>query len=71
MPLVVVVTFPNVSTATTVAVYALGLIVDLIVALAALAITLRYSARASRGELFAIPLITPLVDRLFPVSRGR
>ncbi len=65
LPLIVVIVIPNVSTGAVVGVYALGIVADLAVAVAWLVLSLRYRERAARGALFAIPLVTPVADRLF------
>lgn len=69
LPLIVVLADAGISTGTTVAVYAVGLGLDALgfVALAVLACS--YAARAGRGELFTIPLVSALADRLFTIRR--
>ncbi len=69
LPLLVVSLVPNVSTGVVVWVYGLGILADLAGAVALLVLGLRYRARAARGDLFAIPLVTPLADRLFRLER--
>lgn len=65
LPLIFVIVDAEISTGVTVVVYAVGLVLDTaaFVALGWLAVS--YAARAGRGELFTIPLISPLSDRLF------
>ncbi len=69
VPLFVVIGSPSISTGTTVAVYAAGIIADTIVFIVLVAVTLGYASRASRGQLFAIPLISTVTDRLFRLRR--
>lgn len=69
LPLLIVIAYPSISTGATVAVYVAGLLADFIAGLALLVIALRYSGKAARGELFAVPLVTPLVDRFFRVQK--
>jgi hypothetical protein len=61
----VVIALPGLSPVWIVAVYAVGLTADLVAAIWLCAVVVRYSGRASRGELFAIPLVSALVDRFF------
>ena len=69
LPLLVVIATPGVTTTVVVAVYAAGMIADLAGALLLLGLALYYSGRASRGELFAIPIVTAIVDRVFRPAR--
>ncbi len=69
LPLLIVSLVPDVSTTAVVWVYGLGILADLAGALGLLGLSLRYRARAARGELFAIPLVTPLADRFFRPDR--
>ena len=69
LPLLIVIAQPAISTTGVVVVYAAGILADLFGALFLFGLTLYYSGRASRGELFAIPLVTALVDRVFPGIR--
>lgn len=64
LPLFVVIAVPGIGIGAVVWVYAFGILADLAGAVAWLVLSLVYRARAARGELFAIPLVTPLVDRL-------
>jgi uncharacterized membrane protein len=50
-------------------VYTVGLVADVIVGITLLLVGLRYSARAARGELFSIPIVTPIVDTWFRLKR--
>jgi uncharacterized membrane protein len=63
LPLVVVLVVPALTAGATIAIYSVGLVVDLVVALVLVVIGWRYAARAARGDLFSIPLVTPIVDR--------
>ncbi len=69
LPLLVVIVDADISTGTTLAVYWAGLVLDVLAfgAFAVAAVT--YAARAGRGELFTIPLISPLSDRVFTMRR--
>ncbi len=69
VPLVIVIVAPSISTGATVLVYAIGLIADIVVFVALVAATLAYASRASRGQLFSIPLVSALTDRLFRLRR--
>jgi uncharacterized membrane protein len=62
-PLIAVIAVPSLSTGATIELYAAGLVADAIVGIGWLLVGLRYSARAARGELFSIPIVTPIVDR--------
>ena len=69
LPLAIVLLVPGIGTTAVVWLYVLGLTADLAGAIAWFAISLRLRDRAGRGELFAIPYVTPLADRLFPLER--
>jgi uncharacterized membrane protein len=69
LPLLVVIAAPAISTGMTVAIYAAGLAADLIAFIVLVALTLGYSAKASRGELFRIPIVSALADRAFRLPR--
>lgn len=69
LPLLVVIAVPSISTGATIAVYGVGLLADVVGGIAWLVIGLRFAVRAARGELFSIPLVTPIVDRWLPVDR--
>lgn len=68
-PLIAVMSIPEISTGATIGVYTAGLIVDAIAGSFAVVLAMRFSSRAARGELFAIPLVTPIVDRVFRLPR--
>ena len=65
LPLVAVLAIPSISTGLTIGVYAAGLVADVVVGVALLLVGIRYAARAARGELFSIPIVTPIVERWF------
>lgn len=71
LPLLLVVIVPPLAASTTavVVVYSLGLFADIVGALVLLGLSLRLRERALRGELFAIPYVTPLADRIFRLER--
>jgi hypothetical protein len=71
LPLLLIVAIPPLggSTGAVVWVYALGLLADLIGALVLLGLSLSYRERALKGELFAIPYVSPVADRLFRLER--
>lgn len=68
LPLLVVVSVPSVSTTVIVALYATGLLADLFGAGFLFGLALFYSGKAGRGELFRIPLVTPIADRVLRLS---
>lgn len=63
VPLIAVVAIPELSTTAIVWLYAVALLVDVAAAIALAGLAFWYRARAVRGELFAIPLVTPVADR--------
>jgi ABC-type arginine transport system permease subunit len=69
LPLVTVLAIPGISTDATIALYAAGLLADAVVGIGLLVVSARYAARAARGALFSIPLVTPIVERCFPLQR--
>ena len=71
LPLLLLVTIPPLagSIAAVVWIYALGLLADLIGAVVLLGLSLSYRERALKGELFAIPGVSPIVDRVFRLER--
>jgi hypothetical protein len=71
LPLLLIVAIPPLggSTGAVVWIYALGLLADLIGALVLLGLSLSYRERALKGELFAIPYVSPVADRLFRLER--
>jgi uncharacterized membrane protein len=69
VPLAIVIGLPSISTSATVLVYGIGLTVDLIAFVALVALTLGYASRAARGELFSIPIVSAMTDRIFRLHR--
>ncbi len=69
LPLLIVLPIPGISTGAVVWIYALGLLADIFGAFVLLGLSLSYRERALRGELFAIPLVTPIADRVFRLDR--
>jgi len=67
LPLAVTSVVPAISTGATIAIYGVGLVVDVVVLIALFGLAARYYTRAKRGSLFGIPLVTTIVDRFFPV----
>ncbi len=65
VPLIAVIGFPALSSQVTIDIYGVALSVDIAAAIGFVVCAARYAARAARGELFSIPLVTPLVDALF------
>ena len=63
LPLMAVIAFPGMPPDVTIWVYAVGLTIDAITGIGLLVNGLRYATRAARGELFTIPIVTPIVDR--------
>lgn len=64
-PLVLVLSMSWLPTPAIVAIYGAGALADAIIALILLGMTVRYSGLAARGELFAIPGIAGLAERVF------
>jgi uncharacterized membrane protein len=69
LPLIVVVAIPAITTGATIGVYAAGLVCDAVVGIGLMFVGIRYAARAARGELFSIPVVTPIVERWFRLDR--
>jgi uncharacterized membrane protein len=69
LPLLIVIGAPAISTGATVAVYAAGLVADLVVFVALVVATFAFAAKASRGELFDIPFVSMVADRVFRLRR--
>jgi uncharacterized membrane protein len=65
LPLVAVLAIPSISAGATIALYAVGIVADAVIGIGALVVSARYAARAGRGELFSIPVVTPIVERWF------
>ena len=71
LPLLLLIAIPPLGSSATAVVwlYAVGLLADLIGAFVLFGLTMQYRERTLRGELFAIPLVTPIADRLFRLER--
>ena len=69
LPLLIVIFNDGISTGATVGVYAAGMAFDLVVIIVLAVLAFTYAARAARGELFTIPLVSALADRIFTVRR--
>jgi uncharacterized membrane protein len=65
IPLVIVIALGGPAAGVTIAIYGVALAVDLIVFCVAGWVVVRCAVRAARGELFSVPLITGLSERLF------
>ena len=69
LPLLLVIAIPSLGTRATIVLYSIGLAIDLVVGAGVVLVSVIYAARASKGELFAIPVVTRLCDRFFPLTR--
>ena len=69
LPLIVILADAGISTGGTVAVYTAGLLLDAIVFVMLTVFAFSYAARAARGELFTIPLVSAIADRVFTIRR--
>ena len=67
--LAVIVAGGAISTGVTVGVYSLGMALDLIVFIVLTVCAFSYAARAARGELFTIPFVSGVADRVFTIRR--
>jgi uncharacterized membrane protein len=67
LPMLIVIIDAGISTGATVTVYMAGLLLDAIVFVTLTVLAFSYSARAGRGELFTIPIVSALADRVFRV----
>lgn len=65
LPVLIVIAIPSIGTTAVVWLYAVGLLADLFGALVWFGLCMTYRERTLRGELFAIPVVTPLADRIF------
>ncbi|MDB5071533.1 MAG: hypothetical protein JWM87_2644 [Candidatus Eremiobacteraeota bacterium] len=72
IPLLFVIAIPPLAGSTTAVVwiYALGLFADIIAAFVIMGLCLSYRERTLRGELFTIPYVTPIADRIFRLGAG-
>jgi uncharacterized membrane protein len=71
LPLILMLLIPPLASSTTaiVVIYAIGLLADIVGAFTLLGLALSARERALRGDLFAIPYVTPIADRLFRIER--
>ena len=69
LPLLIVIADGGISTGTTVTLYGVGIVLDLAAFVALTVLAFSYSARAGRGELFMIPLVSVIADRVFTINR--
>jgi uncharacterized membrane protein len=67
LPMLVVIFDAGISTGATVTIYMVGLLLDAIVFVTLAVLAFSYSARAGRGELFTIPVVSAFADRVFRV----
>jgi hypothetical protein len=67
LPMLIVIADGSISTGMTVAVYGAGIVLDTIAFIWVTVLAFGYAARAGRGELFTIAIVTPIADRLFRV----
>lgn len=73
IPLLLVIAIPPLARSTTAVVwlYVLGLLADIVAAFAIMGLCLSYRERTLRGELFAIPFVTPIASRVFRLGPGQ
>ena len=64
LPFLIVLFWPAPSITQIVWLYGIGLVADIVAAMLLFGRSLGYRARALRGELFSIPFVTPIADRL-------
>ena len=71
LPLLLLIAIPPLAGSTTAVVwiYSLGLFADILGALFLFGLSMSLRERALRGELFAVPYVTPVADRLFRLRR--
>jgi len=71
LPLLILIAVPPLAASPTgtVWLYAVGLLADVVGAFVLLGLMLSYRARTLRGELFSIPCVTPIADRLLRIGR--
>ena len=67
--LIVVMAGGGISTGVTVSVYYAGMLLDLVAFIMVTVWAFSYSARAARGELFTIPVVSGIADRVFTINR--
>lgn len=63
LPLLIVAAIPDVTTRMVVIVYSTGIVLDVLAAFVLFGFAVYYAGKASRGEMFAIPLVTAIADR--------
>ncbi len=56
---------PALGTGGTIVVYEIALPLDVLYVIVAIAIAVRCAARSQRGELFALPIVSPIADAVF------
>jgi uncharacterized membrane protein len=71
LPLLLVIAIPGISATAVIWLYALGLLGDIVGALFLFGYSMSLRERTLRGELFAIPLVTPIADRMTQAGRER
>ncbi|MGH7661957.1 MAG: hypothetical protein ACRENA_13725 [Vulcanimicrobiaceae bacterium] len=71
LPLGIVLALAGPGDGPTIAIYVVAMVLDVVVLAAAACVSIWCALRASRGELFMIPIVTPLSERLFARRRGR
>ncbi|HTD33546.1 MAG TPA: hypothetical protein VK665_07795 [Candidatus Elarobacter sp.] len=71
LPLILTILIPPLAGSSTaiVVIYSLGLFADILGALFWFGLSMSYRERALRGQLFAIPYVTPVADRVFRRER--
>ena len=69
LPLLIVIFDAGISTGMTLAVYGAGIALDVVFVAVLSASAIAFAARAARGELFAIPLVSAISDRIFTNRR--
>jgi len=67
LPLMVTSLVPAISTGATIAIYGVGLAIDVVLLCVLFGLAARYYTLAKRGSLFGIPVVTTIVDRFFRV----
>jgi hypothetical protein len=65
LPLLFVIVLSGIDTGATVLLYGVGIVLDFAGAVVLLWAALHYYNRTARGELFRIPLVTAIADRVF------
>jgi hypothetical protein len=69
IPLLIVIADTAISTGATEWVYAAGIVADAVAFLGLAICAFSYAVRAGRGELFTIPIVSPIADRIFTLRR--